>query len=357
MIRSALQVEQISRVSSTRIRTEQGETLLAFTGCDYLGMSFEPAVRHAVTRWVETSGVSPGASRITTGCSPALLRAEASLSEFVSAESAMLLPGGTLANIAAMEALAAMGVSRIWIDPRSHPSISLAARAAGLERTHQTEADAFAADGTLPAEGEVADIAALLVSAGERPVLIDDCHGIGVVGRFGCGACEGLAPHERLIVTGTGSKALGVPVGFVCGPTSVVRTMLERSIAARCSTAIGEAFANGLAASLAVVRSSPKIRLLQERSAQLRDGLRGIGIRAHEGLTPVQVLQAPSIDVIETSRALRAQGLFAPAVSYPDHGSPPVIRLSVCADHTPADVDRLLQGLRQAISAGRGDSG
>ena len=218
----------LERLSATRVRLA-GRELVAFAGCDYLGLAHHPEIFAALQRESARSGVSAGASPTTTGRHPAHDELECALADFLGVERVLLTADGYLSNLVAAQALAP-DVSRALVDHESHVSVRDAVRAAGFAHAEYADLPALRAllaggapsviftDGVFPSQRRRADVAELvtLLDRGARALVVDDCHGLGVHGPEGRGTCAGLA-HANLLVTGTLSKALGSAGGFVWG--------------------------------------------------------------------------------------------------------------------------------------------
>ena len=331
-----------------------GVEMLAFVGCDYLGLSFEPAVNETVARARREHGLSVAASRATTGTSPVHRRAEHALAMYLGCERALLLSSGTLANMAACEGLAAMGIGTVWVDPDAHPSIGLSTRAAGMTETPANEAALWCVDGTNPGIGFVNNIKSMTARLDGRWLLVDDCHGIGVVGPTGRGACESVIDRERLILTGTGAKALGVGGGFVAGIDEAIAAIECSSMAYICTTAVDIGIAAGITAVLSRLSGDgailARLRTLHDR---FRTGLASLGVKPHSGEHPVHVLSFDSPShAASVSAGLHDMGVYAPVVSYPGQPGGSGIRISLNAGLSDSQVDRYLGSLASVLTRG-----
>ncbi|QKK08515.1 MAG: pyridoxal phosphate-dependent aminotransferase family protein [Planctomycetota bacterium] len=97
-----------------------GRVVVSFGGCNYLGLASHPAVVEAVRRGLDVFGLSATASRETTGNAAPHESLERELADFLHTERALLVPDGYIANIAACQSVAGLGVSVALIDePRA----------------------------------------------------------------------------------------------------------------------------------------------------------------------------------------------------------------------------------------------
>lgn len=342
-----------------------GRELVAFAGCDYLGLSTSPEVLEALRAGLERYGVSAGASRTTTGGTDAHAALEAALAEHLELEEAVLTPEGWLANVATVEALAGV-CERAFIDADAHASSGGAARAAGLDHEHFEHADPISlarriearrcraplvmTDGLFPAAGRCAPLAELLaVLPAGGALLLDDAHGLGVLGARGAGTLERAGVRDgRIVSTGTLSKACGVYGGFVAG-THAWMDAVRASASYVGTTPLPPALAEAARVALRLLAQGELRATLAARMAGLRAALEPLGLPAPEVETPVVALGARSS---AAGRALHAalleDGLLVPFVDYPGgpRGAPGGwLRVALCAAHSEADVERLAAAL------------
>jgi len=343
--------------------TLQGEELLAFQGCDYLGLAHHPEVLQAAREGLG-GGLSAGASRETTGHRPVYDQLEEALAELLGVEAALVTSSGYLADLAALQGLAAPGAVAI-ADADAHPALFDAARAARLDvhdhgpgdltRAHAL-LDRFGAsgallltDGVYPLQGRLAQLQELTRVLPEHAhLVVDDSHGLGVLGPRGAGSAAYWDVHDaRLVLTASLGKALGVAGGVVAGSASVIARVRARSEAYVGSTPLPPHLAGAALAAVDVLTREGKRR---ERLRANCIALQGLGARL--GIEPkdppLPVLALPVEDELDGRRVqlgLRAAGLFAAHVHYPGAPSAGVVRLAVNAEHGAADLRRLEETL------------
>jgi 8-amino-7-oxononanoate synthase len=342
--------------------TIAGRTLVSFAGCNYLGLAQHPAVLRAAADAIERFGLSTSASRRTTGHTRLHAELEHDIAKALGADAALLLPDGYTANLAALQALAARGVTDALIDERAHRSLFDAARLAGIPlRTfrHADAADAassalhtpsdqlailtdgvFTTDGRIAPLPQLADIGATL--------LVDDCHGFGVVGPRGAGtpALLGLTPGPNLVVTTTLAKGIGCAGGFLAGHHAFVRAAHDHASAFVGTTPASPPLVAAAAHAFRIARTDTDLRRSLARNIDaVRTLLEARGLPAHPDLTPIFAFAPPDPDRL--AAAFDAAGVFIPLMDYPQGPAPRFFRLSVSARHTPAD----LQALDNALAA------
>lgn len=350
----------IESCTSTRV-TINGRELIAFGGCNYLGLADRPSVRQALVDGLSRWGFSTTASRETTGNTLAHESLERELAAFVGQEAAILTAEGYTANFACMQGLARdLGVA--LIDQRAHRSIRDAAVAAGMQvfefehlsarsaewlvRQHQDAGVAIMTDSVFAADGSIAPLAELLalLPTQRSALVVDDCHGLGVLGPNGEGAVRHAELDDpRLIITSTLAKGLGCYGGAVLGRSGFVRKVRDRAWVYRNSTPVPPAIAEAVRESLRIVSSDPMVvRGLRTNIGLVREALGSLGLELPPERIPIFTFHLDSekkMDAIH-SRLLE-RGVLVPLIDYPGGPAPRYFRLVVTAAHTPADIETL----------------
>jgi len=297
-----------------------GQRLTNFASNDYLGLTHHPRVIHAVQRPSQSHGVGAGASALISGYTDLHASAESAIARWKGTESAILLPSGYQANLAAVQTLTASAgrrAVRFLVDKLAHASLVDAVRASGaafrvfphngLEKLARLVRDADAAqlqvvvtESVFSMDGDVADLVGL-AELKERlgfVLLLDEAHASGVYGPNGSGyAAEcGLAGLADVTVV-TLSKALGCVGGAVCGSRAWCDGVLNLGRAYIYSTSIPASIAAAAEAALAVLRDEP------ERQQRLRANARHLRALlaahvlpgSHQDCPIVPILLAPHI--------------------------------------------------------------
>jgi 8-amino-7-oxononanoate synthase len=342
-----------------------GRPMLAFCGNDYLGLAAHPEVvdafRRGATRW----GVGSGAAHLVSGHSHAHHALEEELADFVGRPRALLFSTGYMANLGVISAL--VGRSDTVLEDRlNHASLLDGARLAearlrryrhadpaDLERLGQGSAPRLiATDGVFSMDGDLAPVAGLarVAAAAGAWLLVDDAHGLGVLGREGRGTLDhlGISPAEAPILMGTLGKALGTFGAFVAGSDPLIETLIQRSRSYIYTTATPPAIAEATRVSLAIARREGWRReRLGAHIARLRAAAAGLGLPLADSATPIQPLMAGSSHrALAWSAALESAGILVTAIRPPavPEGTAR-LRITLSAAHTDADLDRLIQAL------------
>lgn len=346
-----------------------GRVMLSFASNDYLGLANAPelieAAREALPRW----GLGSGASHLVSGHTEAHEAMEQQLARFTGMPAAISFSTGYLANIAVMPALLGRD-DEIFADRLNHASLvdgALLSRARLTRYAHcdlkmlgrQLEASSarrklIVTDSVFSMDGDLAPLPALLELAERYDawLLIDDAHGFGVLGPQGRGAlaAAGLS-SPRLILMATLGKAAGVGGAFVAAHPVVIEWLMQTARPCIFTTAAPPLLAAAVCRALELVEAGDARRArLQQLVARLRQGLKALGYRTAASATPIQpVIVGENGQALSLSRALEERGLYVPAIRPPTvpQGSAR-LRVSLTAAHSDADVDRLLEAMREA---------
>lgn len=349
--------------------TMNGRELLAFGGCNYLGLANHPSVLEALTRAAARFGLSTTASRETTGNTTSHEALEGDLAAFFRQEAAILTAEGYTANFAACQALSdSIGVA--LLDAHAHRSLRNAAHAACMQvfeyehlnmdsaawlvKRYADAGVAILTDSVFAADGAIAPLSALLTAlpAKRAALLVDDCHGFCVLGEGGRGAVDHFRLDDpRLVITTTLAKGLGCYGGAVLGRREFVRRVRDTSAVYRSSTPIPPALAEACRAALAVVqREAGLVDALRRNVGLMRAELSRLALPLPPEGIPIFTFAITPIERMESvHERVLADGILAPLIEYPGGPAERYFRVVVNARHTPADIQRLGESLRRAI--------
>jgi 8-amino-7-oxononanoate synthase len=342
-----------------------GRPMLAFCSNDYLGLANHPEVVAALCRGAERWGVGSGAAHLVNGHCAAHEALEEELAEFTGRPRALLFSTGYMANLGVISALAGRG-DTVFEDRLNHASLldgALLSRA-NLRRYPHGDTAALgrmaaedpprliATDGVFSMDGDLAPIPALARIAREAGawLLVDDAHGLGVLGREGRGTLDHLGLDARAvpILMGTLGKALGTFGAFVAGSEELIETLVQRARSYIYTTAAPPALAEATRTSLAIVRREAWRReRLQTLIRRLRAGAAQLGLPLADSSTPIQPLMAGSAArALAWGQALESAGILVTPIRPPTVPEGTArLRITLSAAHTESDVDRLLDAL------------
>ena len=350
----------------------RGRTLVNFSGCDYFRLARDPRLATAAKKTLAATGLNVSASRLTTGNREIYLQLEAALAKFFKSEAALILSDGYLAPLAAAQALAGE-FTHAFIDERAHNALLDAARMLDCPVKKFPHRDAAAlkkllvkcgrnarpiilTDGMFSYDGAVAPLRAYLkILPRSGIMLVDDAHGVGVVGATGKGALEheGVS-RERVIQCGTLSKAFGAFGGVVLSSCALREKILVRSRSFVGTTPLPPPLAGAALASLKILhRDTARREKLFANLSWLRKKLRAAGWEIFE--TPGPVVRLPDLSDVEVERlkkSLLAAGIYPPFVKY-GAAARGTFRFVVSSGHTRAQLQNLATVLEKFISTSR----
>ena len=343
-----------------------GRRCLAFCSNDYLGLARDPRLAEALAAHAMHAGTGSGAAHLVTGHGPEHQALEEELAEFTGFPRALLFSTGYMANLGLLCALAQRG-DLVAEDRLNHASLLDASRLCGAKVSRYAHADAPAAgrrlhgtarrrlvvtDGVFSMDGDAAPLAALadVARRHEAELLVDDAHGLGVVGPEGRGsvAAAGLRPQDVTALVGTLGKAFGTFGAFVAASEPVVETLVQRARSYIYTTAPPPPLAAATRRALAIARAEPWRRdRLAALVARFRHGAEALGLRLADSATPIQpVLAGTSRNALEAAAALFEAGFWVTPIRPPTVPAGTArLRITFSAAHQEADVDRLLGAL------------
>ncbi|MEE1940310.1 8-amino-7-oxononanoate synthase [Streptomyces sp. TRM 70361] len=334
--------------------------LLDLAGNDYLGLARHPvtvaAAREAVHRW----GTGATGSRLVTGSTELHAELEAELAAFCGFEAALVFSSGYTANLAAVTALAGRD-ALVVSDAANHASLIDGCRLARARTVVVPHADPGAVgralggfdgralavtDAVFSVDGDAAPLPGLaaVCRAHGAALLVDDAHGLGVLGDGGRGApyAAGLSGAPDVVATVTLSKALGSQGGAVLGPAGVIDHLVNTARSFVFDTGLAPAAAGAALAALRLLRAEPgRAARVREAAGRLYGRLTAAGLDATRPDAAVVSVRAPSPDAaVRWAAGCRAAGLavgcFRPP-SVPDGVSR--LRLTARADLSAAELD------------------
>ncbi len=353
----------------------EGRETIMLGSNNYLGLTTDPRVKQAARDALEAYGTGVTGSRLLNGTTPLHLDLERELAEWMGTEDAIVFTTGYQSNLGAISAILDPG-DTVICDSGDHASILDGCKLSGarlrpfrhnrmdklesmLERsTAERSPTLVVVDGVFSMEGDVCDlppIVDLCKRFGAR-LMVDEAHGVGVLGSRGAGACELFGLEDEVdLRMGTFSKSLASCGGFVAGTEEVIEYLRIASRAFIFSASAVPAAVGAALGALRIIRSEgPDLfeRLLGN-AAYLRQGLRDLGLKVvepgtlpdgTEATTPVvPVMVGEDWQAVLLWKALFDAGLYTNVALHP--AVPPggaLLRTSLMATHERDHLDRAL---------------
>jgi 8-amino-7-oxononanoate synthase len=372
-------VEPGSRVTTI----VDGRQLVDFSSNDYLGLARHPAVAAAMRECAERCGAGSGASHLVTGHGVEHTRLEEELAAFTGRQRALLFSTGYMANLAVMTTLAGRGET-VLLDRLSHASLIDGGLLSGARfkrymhadardaesalAAHADNASVVATDGVFSMDGDIGPLDALAGASRSHDawLVVDDAHGLGVIGVTGRGTVEhfGLDAQAVPVLVGTLGKAFGSFGAFVAGSNDLIELLMQKARSYIYTTALPQPVA---AASRKALEIAQRETWRRERvlalTARFRTSADQMGVpltraatqptTAPQPLTPIQpVLLVSSEATLQAQRELLKAGFCVVAIRPPTvpRGSAR-LRVTLSAAHTEAQVDGLVEALSRACTA------
>lgn len=344
-----------------------GKKVLSFCSNDYLGLANHPDVIESFKAAADQYGVGSGSAHLVSGHSLEHHLLEEELAEFMGTERALLFSTGYMANLGVVSALADRQ-SEIYEDKLNHASLldaALLSRAKRIRYPHlnmdnlqhrlsdSNKANKFIiSDGVFSMDGDVAPLTELITLANQNKatLMIDDAHGIGVLGEKGRGIIEHFNQQvdDVPVLIGTLGKAFGTAGAFVAGSDDVVETLIQKSRSYIFTTAMPAAVAAATRTSLKILeKESWRREKLQSLIQQFRQGAAELGLKLIESNTAIQpVIIGSSEQALRLSEKLLEKNILISAIRPPTVAKNSArFRVTFSATHKPEHIEQLLQML------------
>ncbi len=343
-----------------------GVPLLSFCSNDYLGLASHPDIIRAAADAMPHTGLGGAASHLICGHHDAHHQLEARLAAFTRRSSALFFSTGYMANMGVISALAGRG-DTIFSDRLNHASIidgCILSRARVRRYPHgdmEVLADMLAStgghklvvtDGVFSMDGDIAPLKelAILCRSHDALLVVDDAHGVGVLGPQGRGSVAelGLAEDDVPVLIGTLGKAVGTSGAFVAGPKLLMDYLVQKARTYIYTTAMPPAIALATCASLDLIEKEDSRRShLQALIRDFRLGASALGYELMPSRTPIQpIMVGDNWSALALSQALEQKGLMVTAIRPPTVPEGEArLRVTFSAAHSTADLEKLLTAL------------
>ncbi len=352
----------------------EGRPVINFASYDYLGLNGHPDIADAVNRAVEEYGSSVSASRITAGERRVHRDLEMALADVYGADDCIAFVSGHAAAVSTIATLLGQK-DLIVFDSLSHNCIVVGAQLAGCARRSYPHNDLNALEVMLTKERRLYD-RVLIVSEGlfsmdgdgpdldrliairddfDAWLMIDDAHGLGVLGQTGRGIFEhaGVDPQKVDIWLGTLSKSLVSCGGYVAGCAALVDLLKHHAPGFVYSVGMPAVNAAAAVKAIEIMRAEPqRVAELQARSRRFAGQARAAGIDIGNswgyGIIPIMVGETiPTVVLADRllQRGVNAFPIVPPGV--PEKSAR--LRFFVNASHTDEQIDQSVELLREEL--------
>lgn len=337
---------------------------------NYLGLTQHPNVLQAAEDALRRFGTSNNGSRFLNGTLELHVQLEERLAKFMRKEAALVFSTGYLTNLGSISALSDKGDVMV-LDKDAHACIVDGARLGmgevkrfrhnevrDLERVLASlpakAGKLVIVDGLYSMEGDIAPLAEIVRLTKEygARLMVDDAHGIGVLGSRGAGACDFLGVEDQVdLVMGTFSKSFASLGGFIAGPKAVMDYLRHHARALIFSASMTPASVAAALAALDLIESEPGMReRLRQISRRMRSGFKAQGLEVGVGVdTPVvPIFIGDRFKTMQVWRAILERGVFVNAIIVPAvQPGRDLLRTSYMATHTDEQLDTILRVVQE----------
>jgi 8-amino-7-oxononanoate synthase len=358
----------IQEVRGNKVMVD-GKEMIMVGSNNYLGLINHPTVMKAAQAAVDRYGVATCGSRFLNGTLDIHVELEERLAGFMKREAALTFSTGFQTNLGIIPTVAGKSDS-IIVDRMVHASIIDACRlsfASVYKYKHNDMEDLekvlgslkgdggrlIVVDGVFSMEGDLANLPAIVSLAKKHKarILVDEAHGIGVMGKNGRGTPEHFGVEEDIdLVMGTFSKSFASLGGFVSGTKKVISYIKHNARSLIFSASITPASVATVLATLDLIEKEPQRRQrLWEITRKMKSGFKAMGYSIGDSETPIiPVIIGDDEMAFMLWRFLREDGIFANPVIYPavPRGQS-LIRTSYSATHSDEELDAVLKSFEK----------
>ncbi len=345
-----------------------GKKMIMIGSNNYLGLTNHPRVKAAAMEALSKYGSGCAGSRFLNGTLDIHVELEKKLARFMRKEAALVFSTGFQVNLGVISAL--VGKDDVMlIDKMDHASIIDGCRLSfgeikkyrhndmeDLERLLQqynNKGKLIIVDGVFSMEGDISDLSRIVKLAkkyGAR-VMVDDAHGIGVLGKTGRGTAEHLGLEDEVdLLMGTYSKSLASIGGFIAASEEVIHYIKHLARSLIFSASPPPASVASVSAAIDIIEEEPERReRLWYNTKKMLDGFKTLGFDTGPSETPIiPVIMGEDQKAFIVAKMLHDRGIFANvAVSPAVPNGKALIRTSYMATHTDEHLDRVLAAFEE----------
>lgn len=345
-----------------------GRRVIMVGSNNYLGLTNHPRVKEAAIKAVEKYGSGCAGSRFLNGNLEIHEELETKLARFFRKEAALVFATGYQTNLGAISALVGRNDVAI-IDKYDHASIIDGCRLSfgqvkkfrhndmkDLEKILEATKDKgklIIVDGVFSMEGDIAELPQIikLAKAYGARVMVDDAHGVGVLGTGGRGTAEHFGLENEVdLIMGTYSKSLAAIGGFVVGSWDVINFIKHTGRSIIFSASLPPALVASVSTAIDIIEEQPQLLTkLWENTRKMLQGYKALGFDTGTSETPIiPIIIGDTMKVFGMCRLLFENGIFVNPVASP--AVPPgreLLRTSYMATHTDEQLDRVLEAFNK----------
>ena len=353
----------IQEIKGNKVKVNGVEMIMVGSN-NYLGLLDHPQVMKAARDAVDKYGVATCGSRFLNGTLDIHVELEEKLAEFMKKEAALTFSTGFQTNQGIISTIVGRG-DTVFTDRIVHASIIDACRLSyggiykfkhndmeELERllksSEKNRGKLIVVDGVFSMEGDLAELPKIveLAKKYDAKILVDDAHGIGVMGKNGRGTAEHFGVEDDVdLIMGTFSKSFASLGGFVAGGKKVISYIKHFARALIFSASITPASVATVLATLDIIQKEPERReKLWAITKKMKSGFQAMGYETGPTETPIIPAYIGDDEAgFMLWKLLREEGIFTNPVIYPAVAKgQAMIRTSYSATHSDEELNTVL---------------
>ena len=341
-----------------------GREVIMVGSNNYLGLTSHPKVKEAAIEAIRKYGTGCAGSRFLNGTLDIHVKLEEKLARFFRKEGALVYATGYQTNLGVLSAVVGRGDVAIS-DRLNHASIVDGLRLSlgevmkfkhndmeDLDRVLEGTRDKnkmVVVDGVFSMEGDISPVDEIIALRPKHDfgIMVDDAHGVGVLGETGRGTAEYFGVEDDVdIIMGTYSKSLGTIGGFVVASADIIKYLKHVSRSMIFSASLAPALVAAVSTALDIIDQEPERReRLWYNTNKMMEGFKSYGFDIGDAASPIiPVVVKEDMLAFKMALMLQEEGVFANPVVSP--ATPPgraLMRTSYMATHTDEHLDRVLE--------------
>jgi len=352
--------------------TIDGRKMIMVGSNNYLGLTNHPKIKEAALEAIRKYGSGCAGSRFLNGTLDIHVKLEEKLASFIRKEAALVFSTGFQVNLGVISSITGKD-DIIIIDKMDHASIIDGCRLshsevrkfkhndmADLERIlkeNVSKKKIIVVDGVFSMEGDIVNLPEVVALAKKynSRLMVDDAHGIGVLGKTGRGTAEHFGLEKEVdLIMGTYSKSLASIGGFIAGEEKVIHYIKHFARALIFSASPPPASIAAVNAALEIIENEPeRIERLWAITRMMLEGFKSLGFETGTSETPIiPILVGDDLLAFKMTMMLQEEGVFANVVVSPAVPSgKALIRTSYMATHTDEQLDKVLKAFEKVGKA------
>lgn len=339
-----------------------GKDILMFGSNSYLGLTNHPVLKEASMKAIEKYGSGCAGSRFLNGTLDIHLELEEKLANYVGKPGALVFSTGFQVNLGVISSIPGRH-DYIIMDDLDHACIIDGARLSFaktmkyehndmealekvLMRCEPDKIKLIAIDGVFSMEGDIAKLPEIVQLAEKynATIMVDDAHGLGVLGRNGSGTADHFGLTDKVdLIMGTFSKSLASIGGFIAADLDTINYLKHNARSLIFSASIAPANAASVIAAVDLIQHEPeRIKNLWDNTSYALAALKKAGFDTGHSVTPIiPILIRDDYKTFQLTKIALERGIFVnPVVSPAVPSTSSLIRYSLMATHTKEQIDK-----------------